>query len=152
MEIDIEKSCSFTGHRIIKNDFNLQKFDDLLESLINDGYNTFLIGMAIGFDTLAFERLLLKKEKNIKIIACIPCREQDKFFNKKEKEKYKYLLEKADEKIFFSEEYDDGCMFVRNRFMVDNSSTLIAYFYKKIGGTYYTINYAEKKRKNIIYI
>lgn len=152
MEIDISKSCSFTGHRIIKNNFDINEFDNLLDKVINDGYNTFLIGMAIGFDTLAFERLLTKKNKNIKIIACIPCREQDKYFNKKEKEKYRYLLEKADEKIYFSEEFTDACMFIRNRYMVDNSSILIAYFYKKTGGTYYTVNYAEKQRKQIIYI
>ena len=152
MLINKEKTCSFTGHRIIKKDFNIENFDNLLKDLINKGYDTFLIGMAIGFDMFCFERLLLLKDKNIKIIACIPCKEQDKKFNKKEKEKYNLLLQMADDKIYFSETYENGCMFVRNRFMVDNSNVLIAYFYKKMGGTYYTVNYAEKRRKEIIYI
>lgn len=152
MNIDIEKTCSFTGHRILKKDINIQNLDEKIDTLIEKGYDTFLVGMALGFDILCFERLLLKKEKNIRIIACIPCKGQENKYPLKEKQKYLELINKADEKIYFFEEYEKGCMFVRNRFMIDNSSTLIAYFYKKIGGTYYTINYAERRRKNIIYI
>ncbi len=152
ISINIEKTCAFTGHRVLKKDIKLEKIDNIVDTLISQGYDTFLVGMALGFDLLCFERLLLKKNKNIKIIACIPCKGQEGKYPSKEKERYKNLLEQADEKLYMFEEYENGCMFVRNRFMVENSSVLIAYFYKKSGGTYYTVNYAEKRKKNIIYI
>lgn len=151
-DINIEKTCSFTGHRILKKDINVEDIDNIVDMLISQGYNTFLVGMALGFDLLCFERLLLKKSKNIKIIACIPCKGQEGKYPSKEKEKYYKLLEQADQKIYMFEEYENGCMFVRNRFLVDNSSVIVAYFYKKSGGTYYTVNYAEKRRKKIIFI
>ena len=42
-------------------------------------------------------------------------------------------------------------MFERNRYMVDRCDVLFAYMYAKRGGTYYTVSYAEKKRKEIVY-
>ncbi len=152
MNIIKEKTCAFTGHRIIKKDINVDNVDKIIDLLIERGIDTFLVGMALGFDSLCFERILLKKTQNIKIIACIPCKNQDLKFSLKDKEKYLKLLERADEKIYMFDTYENGCMFVRNRFMVDNSSVLVAYIYKKQGGTYYTVNYAEKQNKEIIYI
>ena len=153
IEFKIEKTCSFTGHRILEKSFNVNKLEEVINSVLITGYNTFLIGMAKGFDSKCFEILLRKKqEKDIKIIACVPCKEQDKYFTKIEKEKYKKYLEKADEIVYISEEYINGCMQQRNRYMVDNSSLLIAYLKYPKGGTFYTVNYAIKKQKEIIYI
>jgi uncharacterized phage-like protein YoqJ len=110
------------------------------------------VGMALGFDLKSFNVLLKKRSYNIDIIACVPCKEQDKFFNKKEKEEYNNLIKKADKIIYVSNEYTNGCMQQRNRFMVDNSSLLITYFYYPRGGTLYTVNYAKKQNKEIINI
>ena len=151
--VNLEKTCSFTGHRILEKSFNVNKLEEVINTLLIKGYNTFLIGMAKGFDSKCYEILLLKKENfNIKIIACVPCKEQDKYFTKAEKEEYKNFLKKADEVIYISEEYKNGCMQQRNRFMVDNSSLLIAYLKYPKGGTLYTVNYAKRKEKEIIYI
>ena len=81
----------------------------------------------------------------------MPCKDQDKFFNASQKQEYKKALSLADKVVYISDEYFDGCMQKRNRYMVDNSSILVAYLYAKIGGTIYTVNYATKKDKNIIY-
>ena len=77
---------------------------------------------------------------------------KSKYFNKTQKLTYLNLIEKADKIKYVSDEYFDGCMQKRNRYMVDNSSILIAYLYSNMGGTKYTVNYAEKNGKNIIYI
>ena len=151
-DFDISTTCCFTGHRVLKKDFNDNKIDEIVEKLITNGYKTFLVGMAIGFDLKVFERLQNFKNKNIDIIACVPCKDQDKFYNKKQKEEYTEALKNADKIVYLSDEYFDGCMQQRNRYMVDNSSILIAYMYAKIGGTIYTVNYAKKKEKNIIYV
>ena len=149
-DFDLKTTCSFTGHRILKRDFSFLNLDRIIERVINSGYKTFLVGMARGFDTAAFEALLKYKNKNIDIIACVPCLEQDKYFTLKEKEKYKELLEKADKIVYVSNEYYDGCMQKRNKYMVDNSSLLISYIYANRGGAIQTRNYAEKKNRIII--
>lgn len=153
-EIEINYSCSFSGHRILGKDFNRELLKDVIKEVIKRGYTTFLVGMAIGFDTECFDILnnLKKENENIKIIACLPCRNQDKSFRKEQKQKYQINLSKADKIICLNEEYINGCMHQRNRFMVDNSSILINYLRYNKGGTLYTVNYAKKKGKEIIYI
>ena len=62
------------------------------------------------------------------------------------------LIAKAvPEKIVLHEHYEEGCMFERNRRMVDECDLVFAYLYAKRGGTYYTVRYAEKKGKKIIF-
>ena len=126
-DFDILTTCAFTGHRILKKDFNEEKLSSVIDTVIKNGYKTFLVGMAWGFDLKAFEILLTKKNQNIDIIACVPCKNQEIYFNKAEKEKYINYLSKADKIVYVAEEYFDGCMQKRNRFMVDNSSALLAY-------------------------
>lgn len=151
-DFDISTTCCFSGHRILKKDFNVLKLIEIVDKLIINGYRTFLVGMAWGFDLKVFEILLTKKNKNIDIIACVPCKEQNAYFKKEEKEKYDEFLKKADKIVYVSNEYYDGCMQKRNRYMVDNSSILVAYLYSNMGGTKNTVSYAEKKGINIIYV
>lgn len=151
-DFDLFTTCCFTGHRVLKKDFNVENLEKVIEKVIKNGYKTFLVGMAVGFDTVVFETLLKYKKQNIDIIACVPCKNQNKYFTKKQNEKYNELLLSADKVVYISDEYYDGCMQKRNRYMVDNSSILIAYLYSNMGGTKYTVNYAEKNGKTIIYI
>lgn len=52
--------------------------------------------------------------------------------------------------VYTSEEYTRGCMFKRNRHLVDNSSICIAYLTESKGGTAYTVNYAKQKKIQVI--
>ena len=149
---DIKTTCCFTGHRVLKNDYDLYRLEEVLNEVISKGYVTFLVGMAKGFDMKCFETLLSLNNKNIEIIACVPCKNQDQGYSKEDKIRYQNLLKKASKVIYLGEEYVNGCMQIRNRFMVDNSSLLIAYMYAERGGTLYTVNYAKKKEKDIIFI
>ena len=151
-DFDILTTCSFTGHRILKKDFNSEKLFNVIEKIIESGYRTFLVGMAWGFDLKVFETLLNFKNKNIDIIACVPCENQERYFKNSEKEKYLEYLKKADKVVYVSDKYFDGCMQKRNRYIVDNSSILVAYLYSNMGGTKNTVSYAQKQGKNIIYI
>ena len=148
-----ENTCALTGHRILPKDFNEDSLEKVLISVIERGYNVFLDGMALGFDALCFKVLKrLKDRYDIKIVACVPCDSQSKFFNKRQKAEYDGMIAEADEVIMVSEKYFDGCMTVRNYFMVDNSSLLIAYKNYNGGGTYQTVKYAAEKGNEIIYI
>lgn len=152
-----EWTCCFTGHREIdaKTVKNLQKMlKKTLLRLIEEGYSHFISGGALGFDTLAAEAVLNLKNKkpHIRLTMALPCRNQDKFWNEMQKAKYKALLSLADSIFYTDEEYNKGCMFKRNRYMVDKSSCVIAYLNSCYGGTKYTVDYAKKTNRRIIFL
>ncbi len=150
---NINKTCAVTGHRKVNDDLDLENLKEVFIKQINNGYDTFLIGMALGFDTICFEILYsLKKEYDIKLIACVPCENQSRGFPLEDKNKYFKMLDVANEVIFVSKDYNRWCMFKRNRFMVDNSSLLVAYLREDKGGTKNTVEYAERKKIEIIYV
>ena len=66
-----------------------QKLKEEFIKVIERGYTTFITGIALGFDMICAEILLelKKKYKFIKIIGALPCRNQDKLWPAKEKEK-----------------------------------------------------------------
>ena len=153
IEIVKEKTCAITGHRTIKSDLDKKVLERCFETLILGGFDTFLVGMAIGFDTLCFQILEKFREKfPIKIIACIPCNEQDKYFTFSQKKEYRRILSLVNEKIILSQNYTPYCMMARNKFMVDNAVCLVAYLNENKGGTFSTVKYAKEKNVNIIKI
>ena len=153
MIINKNKAVCITGHRKISKDLDKNKLKEVLNKLIEREYNVFLIGMAVGFDTLCFQILEeIKKEREIKIIACIPCKNQDINFNESQKKEYERLIKKADEKILISENYTPYCMIKRNKFMVDNSSIVLSYLNTQKGGTANTVQYAIKNNIPVINI
>lgn len=151
------KTCCFTGHRIQKAGFEFSEYNfkyislknqvtQHIKSAIEDGFANFISGMAIGFDMLCAEVVLeLKKHYNINLILALPCHNQEKYFKEKEKIKYRNILKSADKVIYVSEEYYNGCMQKRDRYMVDNSSLIIAFYLGIAGGTKTTLNYALNK-------
>lgn len=149
--INKTRACAVTGHRVLYRDFDEKKLENLFVKLLDKGFDTFLIGMAIGFDTVCFKILEKLREKYpLKIIACVPCRHQDLKFSLEQKVEYRKMLISADEKIILSEEYTPSCMQKRNQFMVDNASVLISYLRRNYGGTYKTCEYALKHNVPII--
>lgn len=145
------ENCAFTGHRILEKNFDYNLLDKVIYNLIKGGTKNFFCGMAMGFDLAAAESVLqYKKDFDINLIACIPCLGQENTYSQKNKERYLKILESCSRTIVLSEEYYDGCMFARDRYMVDNCNVLIAYQRRKSGGTFYTVNYAKSKGINII--
>ncbi|MGN0813561.1 MAG: SLOG family protein [Candidatus Coproplasma sp.] len=143
--------CAFTGHRKVKGDLDLNALTTVIKSLIESGVTTFYNGMARGFDLISAQCIIKVKEQypHIKLIACVPCPNQEKYFSEEEKRIYYRVKECCDEVKLISNRYYNSCMLVRNRFMVDNCSHLIAYFRGEKGGTEYTLKYAEDKEIEI---
>lgn len=155
--------CCFTGHRpqhlpwISKEDephcLELKKvISEAIDIAIKDGYTNFYCGMALGIDTFCAEAVIekMKKNKNIKLHAALPCPEQQLGWRENEKERFESILKHTSTKTVISPLYTDTCMISRNRFMVDNSQRLIAVwsgFFR--GGTAYTVRYAKKENKEI---
>ena len=65
-------------------------------------------------------------------------------------ERYRDLLELCNYRTVVQEKYDPGCMHRRNRYMVDHSSLLLAVHDGSPGGTRYTIEYALRRRKDVL--
>ncbi len=140
-------TCFFTGHRIIRSDHKsiiTENLKSTIKDLVQKGITHYIAGGALGFDTLAANAVLNERSSNpdIKLTLALPCKNQTKGWKQKDIEEYERLLSLADNVIYVSGEYYDGCMQKRNRYMADNSSHCIFYMTAPRGGTAYTIKYA----------
>jgi uncharacterized phage-like protein YoqJ len=103
MQIDISKTWCFTGHRPNKlygydrnNAGNLQlcfAIRDAVKYLhLTHGIDTFISGMALGWDIwAALEVLELKETYPIKLICAIPCKDHSNKFSQQDKYDYDYF-------------------------------------------------------------
>lgn len=148
-------SCCFSGHR----DIPYSRIPAVREqlkreilALIKRGYTEFYAGGALGFDTLAAQTVLELKEDNpgIHLHIVIPCKSQTRGWSSENVHIYNSINARADEVICLTENYFSGCMQIRNRYMVDNSSAIITYITRASGGSAYTAGYAAKKGLEII--
>ena len=138
--------CVFTGHRQLDEDFSKTHLKKTIERLIGYGVDTFYNGMAVGFDLCAAECVLSLKRKypHVKLIACIPCYGQEKYFSDADKKRYVKILKKADEKVTLSDHYFQGCMQQRDKYMVERADCMIAYCNQSTGGAAYTVKIFQK--------
>lgn len=152
-----EKTCCFTGHRNIPTDQYqriAEETEKAIETLIKQGYLFFYAGGALGYDTIAEKAVLNLKKKypDIYLVLALPCLTQAAKWSDEDKETYEKIKAGADIRVYTSQSYTRYCMHERNRFLVDNSSVCICYLTEKHGGTFYTVNYAEKNNLTIINI
>ena len=145
-----ETTCCFTGHRIIGDDFELQKLIDLVVDLHkNKGVDTFICGGALGFDTYAAAAVRTARNMgyDVKMHIYVPCNNQSEKWNEAQKRVYNSILSLADYIDMVDRPYFDGCMKIRNYKMVDNSAYCIAYYHENSSfrsGTGQTVRYAKK--------
>ncbi len=141
------KNCAFTGHRKLERDFSAIKLKREIKKLIERGVETFYCGMAQGFDLIAGEMVLelKKKDEKVKLICCIPCENQEKYYTAEDRKRYCEIIRKADEIFVLGKECTKGCFLARNRFMAEKADVLVCYCKKATGGTAYTVNYFSNK-------
>lgn len=150
-----EYICCFTGHRKIRaEDTNI--LPNMLESNINkliaNGVYIFRSGGAVGFDIFAALKVIEVKKSlsSVKLELYLPCKNQTERWGFRDKNAYSYILQNADKIVYTAENYSNGCMFHRNRRLVEGSDFCIAYCRQTVGGTAYTLNYAVEQNVNII--
>ena len=162
-------SVALTGYRPFKLPFgyDLNHPDALrlrailkeqFRELIELGIRRFYTGGALGCDMMAAEVILeLKKEYKFKHIdiyhwICAPCFHYTAKWKPEDRERLKEIAKKSHVHFVSQSEYFNGCMQIRNQYMVDNANVLIAIYDGQKGGTHNTIEYAKKKKRNIIII
>ena len=157
-------SCAFTGHRPKKFPWGYDETDarcaalkqelaGQIVKLADAGYTDFFSGMAEGADTwAALAVLALKKEiPALKLHCVLPCEGQADPWSASARELYYSILEQADDVVYVSREYSEGCMLKRNRYLVDHAACLLAvYNGERRGGTAMTVRYARKLSREVI--
>lgn len=142
------ETCCFTGHR----DIPISKRDLVWHALENEvarayalGIRSFIAGGALGFDMLAAHAVLKLREAHpeVTLTLAIPCRDHDAAWSMESKREFARILCAADRAVYVSEAYARGCMYKRNRYMVDLSCLCISYCTKSTGGSRYTVSYAN---------
>ncbi len=152
-EIHKSRAVCFSGYRTHKfsdtDDLPVirTRLNNAVEQCICSGYNTFLVGMADGFDMMAAESILIFKEryKGIDFIAVTPWHNWRSLTSYEQK-----ILESADSIVARSQYGGKKAYRMRNRYLVDNASLLICYYTGTPGGTKYTLNYAQARKIQIL--
>ena len=163
--INRDNSCCFSGYRPEKLPWGANEADPRCKALKDGilvaaeriylfGTRHFICGMARGSDMYFCEALFLLREKrsDVTLEAAIPYKAQAANWPEDDRYRYNGLIGKCDYVTYVSEAYSKNCMLRRNRYMVDNSSVLLAVYDGKPGGTSYTIKYAARRRLDIIEI
>ena len=129
-----------------------RRLKTILTDLIENGYQFFGVGGALGFDTLAAHTILDLKANypHIKLILVLPCLSQADSWSFYDREVYEYIKSVADKVVYTSRESSKGCMHKRNRHLVDNSSACVCYLTERTGGTAYTVEYAKRMNLRVI--
>ncbi len=128
---------------------------DQISVLTENGVTHFLSGMALGTDVWCAQIVLAMRKKNpaIKLHCILPCTAQADRWPASSREIYRYILSQADSIVYVSREYHKDCMLLRNRFMVEYSSTLLAvYNGERQSGTGATVSYARSLGREITVI
>ena len=157
MDFDKKVCCCFTGHRpdkLAQNEETIKnQLRHAIEKSVEFGYRTFISGMARGVDIWAAEEVLrLKSTKDIALICACPYKGFENNRTACEKKLYLSITEQADRVFYLSPAYHGGVFMIRNRWMVDNSSLVIAAYNGAPGGTRNTINYAENQGTEVFNI
>jgi uncharacterized phage-like protein YoqJ len=151
-----EKSACFSGHRPKRLPWGynekdprhillLERISIAIDAAIDDGITHFYCGGALGTDTWAAELIHGKKQEveGITLEIVIPFLGQERHWEERERARYKNILLLADGFIVLEPKYTRSCMMLRNKYMVENSSHLIAvYDGEPAGGTWQTIKMA----------
>jgi len=163
--INRENTCCFSGYRPEKlawgNDEEHPGCAALKDKIICSseriylsGIRHFICGMARGSDTYFCEAILALRSKypDISIEAAVPYEAQAENWPENDRKRYYELIKRCDNITYVSKHYTKSCLLRRNRYMVSNSSVILAVYDGKSGGTAYTIKYAARKGLEIIVI
>ena len=149
--------CCFTGHRpekLHKPEEQIKKdLEAAILQAVDDGFVTFISGMARGVDIWAAEIVLRLRESNpaIHLVAASPYRGFESRWSADWQSRYNAILQQANLVRFVCPGYRPDCFQRRNEWMVDRSSRVIAVYNGEPGGTRNTIEYAQRHHIQIYY-
>jgi len=141
--------CCFTGHRPEKlNQPENEAIEGLKKEIctaVDDGFQTFISGMARGVDLWAAEIVLKLRNEGtaVRLICASPYRGFESRWSREWQRRYCQVMEQADLVHFICPCYSQDCFQRRNEWMVDHSARVIAIYNGESGGTKNTVAYAR---------
>ncbi len=158
-------TVAFTGYRTEKMPFpedptneDYRRFRTteakVIRRLADLGYTRFISGMARGFDLWVAEDVLALRARRpgIQLVAAIPFSGQSEGWAADERARWRAVRQAADEVVILSDTVRRDAFFARNRYMVDKADVVVCAFDGKPGGTKYTVDYAAKLGKSLIFL
>lgn len=157
--------CTITGHRPQRFKFKYNEHYKLcvkikkaltgeIINFYNQGVRTFWIGGSIGVDTWAGEIIAeLKKQKayeDMRLCVALPFPGFKERYDPKQQTRLRDILRACDEQVITSEVESRNAYRIRNEYMVDQSTCLLAVYDNDRSirsGTGMTFNYAKKKKQ-----
>lgn len=148
--------CCFTGHRPEKPNMPETEVIAWLEAeirkAIDDGFVTFISGMARGVDIWAAEIVLRLRDEGqpIHLICASPFEGFERSWSEDWKRRYNDILRRADLVKYVCKGYSRACFQIRNEWMVDRSARVIAVYNGEPGGTSNAIEYTKRHSANVV--
>lgn len=159
-------ACSFTGYRPKSFPW---KYDETapgcillkevlaaqISALPERGVTDWLSGMAQGVDLWCAQIVLELRKKNpvLRLHCILPCERRESKWTVSAQEHYRSILAQADGIIYVGQEYSQDCMLKRNRYLVEHSTILLAFYNgSRRSGTGATVRYAQQVGREIIFI
>lgn len=144
------QTCCFTGHRHLpawKEEVIWQRVLEYLLPLLEQGVRYFGVGGALGFDTLAAEKLLDLREQypQIRVILVLPFRGYQSRWTAAQQARAAQIESRVDKVVYCCDTPSREAFLARDRHLVDSSAYCIGYCKSSTGGTAYTLQYAEKQ-------
>ncbi len=140
--------CCFTGHRQLaphtQQALHLH-LDTTIAALYEMGCREFYAGGAMGFDTLAAERVLLFRQSHpdVMLILLLPCRDQCARWPQADIQRFQHVLAQCDQYRYIQEFYSPTAMRERNMALVHNSDVCVAFVTHPRSGTGQTVRAAK---------
>lgn len=143
---------AFTGHRTYSTS-EIGRLEAVIKQLYNEGYDTFMSGMAAGFDLAAAECVIALKKylPNLKLECVIPFKGHISTLSSADQERYTTICRQADRVTTLAESSHPKVYLDRNDYLCDNADAIVCYYSgKRRSGTGYTVNRAIKRGLRII--
>lgn len=160
-----ETTACFTGYRPKKLSWGDDESDPrcaaLKIELVNAiraayarGYRTFISGMALGVDIYAAEETLTLRAEldEIELVCAIPYPGYALRVPHAQRARYETIILGSARCAVSADSYRANCMWLRNKYMVDHSSLVIAVYDGKLGGTHNTVTYAKQTGRDVVFI
>jgi len=164
MQTPIEQRLCFSGHRRFEGSYDetaptglwvKDKLAVLIRESIEHGFKTFVCGGALGLDTWAAEEVIRQRDAgaDIRLVMAIHCARQDSRWTPGCRECYRRILEAADCVHYVSKEgYKPGCMDARDKWMLENVSSVLAFLERQDSGTGRAVHTALSMGKKVVLV
>ena len=142
--------CCFTGHRPeklrIPEEGLVQLLEPEIRRAIDNGFTTYITGMAKGTDLVAAEIILRLREQDprLKLICALPHPGFGLHWGGGWTERFQRVLETADLTKCICPKFSYASYQIRNEWLVNHSGLMIGVFNGERGGTKNTLDYAKR--------